>query len=96
MRNYVAILLIVCGTLLAIAPIVSDFAQAVVISQALGEPRVPGTPFFFRQPLEESYRLGCWILGGTMISLGIIGACRRHQIGNPYADREHVFAKAAG
>jgi len=98
MRTYVAVILIVCGTLLASAPFVSDFAQTVVIKQALAEPPATGVPaHFFRQPLEESYRLGCWILGGAMISLGIIGGSRRSQPVERFQDRDTlILARAAG
>jgi hypothetical protein len=97
MRKYVAIILIVCGTLLASAPIVSDFAQAIVVRQALAESQAPGAPHFFRQPLEESYRLGCWILGAAMIGLGIIRGSQRPQPIGPFQDRENAaFAHASG
>jgi hypothetical protein len=97
MRAHVAIILIVCGTLLASAPVVSDFAQAVVIRQALAEPQASGPRHFFKQPLEESYRLGCWILGGAMIGLGIIGGSRRSQPVERFQDRDSLMmARAAG
>jgi hypothetical protein len=70
MRNYIAIALIVCGTLLALAPILSDCIQGLEIAKALSG-RWPIYPSgFYRQPLEESYRIATWLLGGSMIGLG--------------------------
>jgi hypothetical protein len=97
MRSYVAIVLIVCGTVLAAAPIVSDVVQATQVSEYLTKLGSAAGRQFFRQPLEESYRLGCWILGGAMISLGIIGGCRPRTNVERYRDREDtIFARAAG
>jgi hypothetical protein len=97
MRHFVAVTLIACGTLLASAPIGSDFAQALIVRETLAESPAAGGLHFFRQPLEESYRLGCWILGGTMIGLGIIGGCGSRQPAVPKSDPKHTaFAHAAG
>jgi hypothetical protein len=74
MRHFVATILIVCGTLLALAPFVSDTLQGWRIADALAG-RIADTPFgFFRQPLDETYRLGTWIVGGAMIAVGIVRA----------------------
>ena len=72
MRKYTAIALIVCGTLLALAPVASDFIQGLEVAEALSG-RSPAQPSgFYRQSLEESYRIGTWLLGGSMASLGLI------------------------
>jgi hypothetical protein len=86
MRNCVAIVLIVCGTLLASAPAVSDFLQAREVAQQLSDKAATAQRTFFRQPLEEGYRVGSWILGGAMISLGIIGCRRDHSEVNAQQD----------
>jgi hypothetical protein len=72
MRKYTAIALIVCGTILALAPVVSDFIQGLAVAEAMSgrSPREPSG--FYRQPLEESYRIGTWLLGGSMAGLGLI------------------------
>jgi hypothetical protein len=83
MRNNIAIVLILCGTVLALAPSASDFLQGWQMAQALSEPASATASGFFRQPLEETYRIGTWILGGTMVGLGILfGATRRRPISN--------------
>jgi hypothetical protein len=72
MRKYLAIVLIVCGTFLALAPSASDFIQGLEVAKALSG-RSPAHPSgFYRQPLEESYRIGTWLLGGSMVGLGLI------------------------
>jgi hypothetical protein len=72
MRSYVVFVLILCGTLLALAPIGSDFVQGRQIAEFVSQDvDLSGKPFF-RQPLDENYRLASWVLGIAMISLGII------------------------
>jgi hypothetical protein len=72
MRKSLAIVLIVCGTFLALAPSASEFIQGLEVAKALSG-RSPAHPSgFYRQPLEECYRLGTWLLGGSMVGLGII------------------------
>jgi hypothetical protein len=81
MRKYTAIALIVCGTLLALAPIASDLIQGLEIAEALSA-RSPVHPSgFYRQPLEESYRIATWLLGGSMIGLGLIRSCMSPKTG---------------
>jgi hypothetical protein len=77
MRHYIAPSLIVCGSLLALAPFVSDTLQGWRIADALAG-RIADNPFgFFRQPLDETYLLGTWIIGGAMITVGIVRAFAR-------------------
>jgi hypothetical protein len=77
MRNHIAIVLILCGTVLALAPSASDYLQGWQMAQAMSEPASATASGFFRQPLEETYRIGTWILGGTMVGLGILFGSRR-------------------
>jgi hypothetical protein len=72
MRKYTAIVLIVCGTFLALAPSASDFIQGLKVAEALSGRSHANPSGFYRQPLEESYRIGTWLLGGSMVGLGLI------------------------
>jgi hypothetical protein len=83
MRNNTAIALILCGTVLALAPSASEIIQGWQMAQALSEPMSATASAFFRQPLEETYRIGTWILGGSMVGLGVIfGAMRAKPLSN--------------
>ena len=83
MRNNIAIVLVLCGTILALAPEVSDFMQGWRMAQAMSEPVSATASGFFRQPLEQSYRIGTWNLGGTLVGFGIVfGAARAWSISN--------------
>ena len=72
MRGYVVFMLIVCGTFLAAAPVASDFLQGQQIAQSIADQTALQGTTYFRQPLEESYRVATWILGVALIGLGII------------------------
>jgi len=89
MRTYVAVSLIVCGTLLSLTPSVSEYLQGQQVAQFLSEHQDGAAWTFFRQPLDEEYRLAGWILGGTMIGLGILGGCRRTEEPRQLADDRH-------
>jgi hypothetical protein len=67
----VATTMIASGTILALAPTASDFIQGWQMAEAISGQAVADPSGFFRQPLEESYRVGAWILGSAMIGLGI-------------------------
>jgi hypothetical protein len=71
MHKCTAIALIVCGTLLVLAPIGSDFIQGLEIAEALSGRSPVHLSGFYRQPLEESYRIATWLLGGSMVALGL-------------------------
>jgi hypothetical protein len=71
-RENFAIVLIVCGTFLALAPSVSNFIQGWQVAEAISGRPLVNTTGFFRQPLEESYSVGAWLLGRAMVGLGII------------------------
>jgi hypothetical protein len=97
MRQFVAIVLIVCGTLLAMAPAASNFLQGQEIAEYLARQHTVGPLRFVPQPLEEAYRLGAWILGAGMIGLGIIGAWRYAAAGRaPSAINEERLLARAG
>ena len=94
MRPYIAIALIVCGTLLSLTPSVSEYLQGRQITEFLSKRRDSAPYTFFRQPLGEEYRLAGWILGGTMIGLGILGGCR--QTDEPRQVSEHSHSTLFG
>ncbi len=98
MRHFVALGLIVCGTLLALAPVASEFLQRDAIAEMAAQQVQIAPMKFVAQPLEESYRLGAWVLGAAMIGLGIIGSWRyattsRQSSG---ASAERYLTRAAG
>ena len=69
MRIYVAVVLVVCGTLLAVAPIASDFIQN---QQIVGLMSNGGEWTYVSPPLNENFCVASWLMGGAMIGLGII------------------------
>jgi hypothetical protein len=69
MRFYVAVVLVLCGTLMAIAPIASDFIQNQQIAELVSH----GAEWtYVRPPLKDDFCVASWIMGGAMIGLGII------------------------
>jgi hypothetical protein len=76
MRHEVAIALIACGTLLALAPPFSDY----LVRRQVAEVIVSRTDFnnvsFNVEAMSSEYRFGCWILGATMISIGVVTSFR--------------------
>jgi hypothetical protein len=76
MRRYLVIVLIVCGTFLALASSAFDFIQDLEVAEALSK-RSPAPSGFYRQPLEESYRIATWLLGGSMVGLALyVAGCQ--------------------
>jgi hypothetical protein len=74
MRYEVATTLIICGTLLALAPPVSDYISDQQIAQILVA-RKDFTSFSMGiPPMSTEYRLGCWALGAVMIGIGVVGS----------------------
>ena len=69
MRIYVATVLVLCGTLMAIAPIASDFIQNQQIVDLVSN---GGVWTYVRPPLKDDFCVASWVLGGAMIGLGII------------------------
>ncbi len=87
MRHEVAIVLIICGTLLALAPPASDFlkerqaTQVVLQREDITHWTISGTA------MSSEYRFGCWALGAVMIGVGIYGGWRREAAADdPYLD----------
>jgi hypothetical protein len=78
MRYKVWIALIVCGTLLALAPPVSDYISNYQISRVLLERKDFNSVSFGIAPMSSEYRFGCWALGAAMIGIGVIGGWREH------------------
>jgi hypothetical protein len=78
MRYKIWITLVVCGTLLALAPPVSDYLASYQVAQVMVE-RKDFSSVSLGQPLMSSeYRFGCWALGAAMIVVGIVGGWRQH------------------
>jgi len=98
MRHLIALVLIVCGTVLAMAPVASEFVQREQIAEIASRQDQAGPIKFVPQPLEETYRVGGWILGAAMIGLGIIGVWRHANPGLESGDvsEERYLARAAG
>ena len=71
MRYYVALVLIICGTLLALTVPVSDVLYCRQWADIVADrPQFEGTTLM--KPLDDAYRVSCWSLGGAMIILGIV------------------------
>ena len=81
MRAILAIVLIVCGTLLALAPSASNYLQGREMSEYLAQREDVRGVLFFRQPMGDEYRLGAWILGGVMIGLGALAGWHAAPVG---------------
>jgi hypothetical protein len=75
MRHEVATTLIICGTLLALAPPVSDYFADHQISQILQERKDFNSVSLGILPMSSEYRFGCWALGAVMIGIGVLGSC---------------------
>lgn len=79
MRHELAVTLVSCGTLLALAPALYDYSAgraqiatvaeiAQTVADAQGRVTVPSYP-----QLGGEYRFGCWLLGAAAIAVGMIG-----------------------
>ncbi len=80
MRRQIALGLIICGTLLALAPVLSDFVQGLQMAQALGHDIAATDSTFLRQPLDGSFQVASWLMGGAMVTLGAVGGWREKAI----------------
>jgi hypothetical protein len=74
MRHEVAIALIICGTLLALAPPASDHFTNRLIAQLMAEQPDVISFSLNSKPMSSNYRFGCWALGAAMVGIGIIGS----------------------
>jgi hypothetical protein len=73
MRTLVAIVLILCGTLLVLAPALMDFMDRISIAALLADRTDLNSISLSPQPMAAIYRLVCWTLGGAMILIGTAG-----------------------
>jgi hypothetical protein len=85
MRRNIALVLIICGTFLALAPVLSDLVQGLQMAQAMGQPAAPTDSTFLRQPLDGSFQVASWLMGGAMVTLGAVGGRRQ----NPSRTTDH-------
>jgi hypothetical protein len=76
MRYKIWMTLIVCGTIIALAPPLSDYLSNYRISQMLIERKDFNSVSLGILPMSSEYRFGCWALGAAMILVGILGGWR--------------------
>ena len=77
MRYEIAIALILCGTLLVLAPPVSDHLAARQASEVMkSRPDLMSAEFVSSglRPMSYTYRAGCMALGAAMIGTGVLGS----------------------
>lgn len=72
MRSSVAVTLIVCGTIFALVPTASDYFHGYQLSQFLTDRTIQTGITRIHQPFSETYRAAAWVLGATMIGLGVL------------------------
>lgn len=72
MRSGVATALVVCGTLLALMPSISDYFHGYQVSQFLADRTVQTGVTVIHQPFGEVFRASAWVLGISMIGLGAV------------------------
>jgi hypothetical protein len=86
MRYHVAAALVVCGTLLALMPSLSDYLHGYQASQFLAERTIQTGVTRINQPMGATFRAAAWSLGASMIGLGALsGGC--HRLSGPSASR---------
>lgn len=71
MRTAIAITLIICGTLLVLAPAIYDFLLAAQVTDVLVT-RTDLNSVRAGEPLASFYRLVCWVVGVAMIATAVI------------------------
>jgi len=86
MRTEVTIVLVICGTLLVLAPPASDYFATQQAAKLLAAQHDFQSVHFGIQPMSETYRLGCWALGAAMIFVGIVGGWFNHWVPPPGND----------
>lgn len=87
MRYKIWLTLIVCGTLIVLAPPLSDYLFNHQVSQMLIERKDFANFSFGIAPMSSPYRFGCWALGSLMIAVGIIGGWREPA---SHPDEDHL------
>ena len=76
MRYKIWIALIMCGTLLVLAPPISDYMASYQIANVLEAQKESQKINFIVTPMSGGYRFGCFLLGATMIGVGVFGGWR--------------------
>jgi hypothetical protein len=71
MRTAIAIALIVCGTLLVLAPAIHDFLLAAQVADVLVT-RTDLTSVRGGEPLAFLYKLVCWMIGVAMVGTAVV------------------------
>lgn len=72
MRSGVATALVICGTLLALMPSISDYLHGYRVSQFLADRTIQTGVTIIHPPFGETFRASAWVLGVAMIMLGAI------------------------
>jgi hypothetical protein len=75
MRHKIWVTLIICGTIIVLAPPLSDYLANRGIAEMLIE-RKDFNTVSLGLPMSTEYRFGCWALGAAMILVGTIGGWR--------------------
>lgn len=76
MRYKIWLTLIICGTIIVLAPPLSDYLLSYRISQTLIERKDFNNFSLGQSAMSTEYRFGCWVLGAAMILVGTIGGWR--------------------
>jgi hypothetical protein len=76
MRYKIWLALIICGTIIVLAPPVSDYLANRGILEMLVERKDFNRVSLALPPMSTEYRFGCWGLGAAMILVGTIGGWR--------------------
>lgn len=70
MKTPVAITLIIMGTLIVIAPVISDYFFQRNLVELMSRPGI--TSVNLDGKMTDLYRIGCWGMGGAMILIAIV------------------------
>ena len=71
MRTAIAITLIICGTLVILAPAIHDFLLAAQVTDVLVT-RTDLTSVRGGEPMAFLYKLVCWIVGVAMVGTAVV------------------------
>lgn len=75
MRTAIAITLIICGTLLVLAPAAYDFLLSAQVTNALMT-RTDLTSIRGGEPMAFFYKIVCWLIGLAMIATAVLSSIR--------------------
>ena len=75
MRTPAVITVVVMGSLLIAAPILSDYLQRAQMVEALS--KTNASQITLGESLSEAYRFGCWLVGAVMVGAAILSARER-------------------